>query len=219
MLGERLGKVRGWVEGVERGEREWGGRVRMRLRVLAGMLVAVLVLVVLLHGWRFYIVGAGVGGGGDGRLSASGDIFGGGAGAGAGGDVLRKRWNNMNLGAAERGAMPREKKMGGSSISSTCQSVTITTPSVGWQVLRGEKGENSGGGRMRKRWDNMNLGAAERVMSSSSRGKKEGGSSSSSSSSSTVQNSVTLTPNVEWQELTPGDDDDEDPRLRVFDEL
>lgn len=197
MLGERLGKVRGWVEGVERGEREWGGTVRMRLRVLAGMLVGVVMLVVLLHGWGFYIVGAG---------------------AGAGGDVMRKRLDNMNLGAAGRGAMPREKKMGGSSISSTTQSVTITTPSVGWQVVRGQKGENSGGGRMRKRGDNMNLGAAERAMSSSSRGKKEGRS-SSSSSSSIAQNSVTLTPSVEWQEVAPGDDDDEDPRLRVFDEL
>lgn len=156
MLGERLGKVRVWVEGVERGEREWGGRVRMRLRILAGMLVGLLVLIVLL-----YIVDAG-GGGGDGRLRASSVIFGGGAGAGAGGDVMRKRWNSMNLGAAER------------------------------------------------------------AISSSSRGKKEDGSSrgsGSSSSSSTAQNSVSITPSVKWQEVARGDHDDEDQRLRVFDEL
>lgn len=208
MLGERLGKVRGWVEGVERGDRELGGRVRMRLRVLAGLLVGVVLLVVLLHGWRFYIVG---GGGGNGRLSGSGDLFGkggvrgnGGVGGGGGGDLMRRRWNNMNLGALERRAIPQEKKVvGGGSISTTL------TPSVRWQLARGKKGEDDGGGRMRKRWNNMNLGAAERAMSASSSG-----------SSGSIQKSAPVTPSVEWKEVARGnDEDDEDPRLRVFDEL
>lgn len=191
-LGKRLGKVNGWVEGVERGEREWGGRLRMRLRVLAWLLVGVVVLMVLHGGWGFAS-------GGDGHLGGSGVRLGGssvrlgGHGGGGGGDVMRKRWNSMNLGA-ER-AMSQGKDDSGSST----RSIPVM-PRAGWQVARG-RDDDEGWGVMRKRWNNMNL-EAERAVS-----RAKGGSSTQ-----------TVTPSVEWQ-VAQGADDDEDPRLRVFDEL
>lgn len=212
-LGDRLEKVRGWVEGVERGERDWGGRVRMRLRVLAGLAVGVLVLFVLLQGWRIFIFR-----GGDGRLGRNGDLFagrigGGGGGGSGGGDVMRKRWNKMNLGAAAGAAMMAQEKNVGESGSGggtgRIQSVLLTPKGV-----RGPRDDNAGvGGRMRKRLNDMNLGAAERDAISS---RDKLGSSSST-------HSVTLTPSgVKWQGARGNDekeDEDEDPRLRIFDEL
>lgn len=213
-LGDRLGKVRVWVEGVERGEREWGGKVRMRLRALVGFAVGVLVLLVLLQGWRICIFR-----GGDGRLGRHGDLFagragvvGGGGGGGGGGDVMRKRWNKMNLGATERAAMMAQEKNVGRSRG--IQSVLLTPKGV-----RGLRHDDAGaGGRMRKRWNDMNLGAAERL-AISSRDKLE------SSRSSSSAHSVPLTPSaVRWQEARGNDEtkderEDEDPRLRIFDEL
>lgn len=218
-LGDRLGKVRVWVEGVERGEREWGGKVRMRLRALAGVAVGALVLLVLLQGWRICVFR-----GGDGRLGRHGDLFagrvGGGGGGGGGGDVMRKRWNNMNLGATERAAMmAQEKNVGG---SGGIQSVLLTPKGV-----RGPRDDNAGaGGRMRKRWNDMNLGVAERL-AVSSRDKLGSVRSTKSSSSSSSTHSVPLTPSaVKWQgargsdeKKDEGEGEDEDPRLRIFDEL
>lgn len=205
-LRDRLGKVRGWVDGVERGERELGGRVRTRLRVLAGLAVGVLVLMVLLQGWRIYIFRDG-----NGRLGRNGDLFasrrvGGGGGGSGGGDVMRKRWNKMNLRATESAVMmAQEKNVGGSgSGSGRIRSVLFTPKGV-----RGPRDDNAGAvGRMRKRWNDMN----ERDVISP-RGKL---------GSSSTQG-VTLTPSaVNWQGTRGNDekeDEDEDPRLRVFDEL
>ena len=222
-LGDRLGKVRVWIEGVERGEREWGGKVRMRLRALAGVAVGVLVLLVLLHGWRI-----GNFRGEDGRLGRHGDLFagrvgvggGGGGGGGRGRDVMRKRWNNMNLGATERAPlMAQEKKNVGR--SGGIQSVLLTPKGV-----RGPRDDNANaGGRMRKRWNEMNLGAAERL-AISSRDKLGSSSSRSSSTSTSSTHSVPLTPSaVKWQGPRGNErkdeekDGDQDPRLRIFDEL
>lgn len=220
-LGDRLENVRVWVEGVERGEREWGGKVRMRLRALAGVAVGVLVLLVLLQGWRICVFR-----GGDGRLGRHGDLFAGrvgggssgGGGGGGGGDVMRKRWNNMNLGATERAAMmAQEKNVGG---SGGIQSVLLTPKGV-----RRPKDNAGTGGRMRKRWNDMNLGAAERLAISSRDKLGSSRSTSSSSSSSSSTHSVPLTPSaVKWQGARGSDekkdeDEDEDPRLRIFDEL
>lgn len=221
-LGDRLGKVKVWVEGVERGEREWGGKVRMRLRALAGVAVGVLVLLVILHGWRIYNFR-----GGDGRLGRHGELFAGrvGVGVGDGGgdvsgrDVMRKRWNNMNLGATERAAvMAPEKNVGR---SGGIQSVLLTPKGV-----RGPRDDNAdAGGRMRKRWNEMNLGAAERLAISSQ--DRLGSSSSSRGSTTSSTHSVPLTPSaVKWQGPRGNDekkdedeDGDQDPRLRIFDEL
>lgn len=52
---------------MERGERELGGKVRMRLRILAVLFVGWVVLAFLPYGWRFYIVWGGGGGGLGGR--------------------------------------------------------------------------------------------------------------------------------------------------------
>lgn len=217
-LGDRLGKVRVWVEGVERGEREWGGKVRMRLRALAGVAVGALVLLVLLQGWRICVFR-----GGDGRLGRHGDLFAGrvGGGGGGGGGVMRKRWNNMNLGATERAAMmAQEKNVGG---SGGIQSVLLTPKGV-----RGPRDDNAGaGGRMRKRWNDMNLGVAERLAVSSRDKLGSVRTTKSSSSSSSSTHSVPLTPSaVKWQGARGSDEkkdedegEDEDPRLRIFDEL
>lgn len=209
-LGNRLGKVKVWVEGVQRGEREVGGRVRMRLRVLAGVAVGVLVLLVILQSWRIFIFR-----GGDGRLGRNGDLIAGrvrgGGGVGRGGDVMRKRWNKMNLGETEGAAMmAQEKSVGGSgSGSGRTQSVLLTPKGV-----RGARDDNAGaGGRMRKRLNDIHLGgAAERYAISS---RVNLGSSSSSST-----HSAAPTPSaVNWQGARGNDEEDEDPRLRVFDEL
>lgn len=214
-LGDRLEKVRGWIESVERGEREWGGKVRMRLRVLAGAAVGVLVLLVLLQGWRICVFR-----GGNGRLGRNGDLFAGrvgvvGGGSGGGdGDVMRKRWNEMNLGTTGRAAMmAQEKNVGGSgsgSGSKGIQSVLLTPKGV-----RESRDNNAGtGGRMRKRWNDMNLGAVEHYAISS---RDKLGSSGSSRST----HSVPLTPSaVKWQGARGNDEkEDEDLKLRVFDEL
>lgn len=214
-LGDRLGKVRGWIESVERGEREWGGKVRTRLRILAGAAVGVLVLLVLLQGWRICIFR-----GGNGRLGRNGDLFAGRVGVvggvGGGGDVMRKRWNKMNLGTTGRaGMMAQEKNVGGSGSGSGIkgiQSVLLTPKGV-----RESRDNNAGtGGRMRKRWNDMNLGAVEHYAISS---RDKLGSSGSSRST----HSVLLTPSaVKWQGARGNDkkeDKDEDPKLRVFDEL
>lgn len=220
-LGDRLGKVRVWVEGVERVEREWGEKVRMRLRALAGVAVGVLVLLVLLHGWRICNFR-----GGDGRLGRHGDLFAGrvgvgvnGGGGGRGRDVMRKRWNNMNLGATERAPlMAKEKNVGR---SGGIQSILLTPKGV-----RGLRDDNANaGGRMRKKWNEMNLGAAERLAISSR--DKLWSSSRSSSASTSSTHSVPLTPTaVKWEGPRGNDekkdedeDGDQDPRLRIFDEL
>lgn len=214
-LGNRLGKVRVWVEGVERGEREVGGRVRTRLRVLAGVAVGVLVLLVILQSWRICIFR-----GGDGSLGRNGDLFAGrvsgGGGVGGGGDVMRKRWNKMNLGETESSAMiAQEKNVGGSGSGSGRTQSVLLTPKGVW----GARDDNAGArGRMRMRLNDIHLGGAAERYAISSRVKL--GRSSSSSTHSAAR-----TPSaVNWQGARGNDgkedeDEDEDPRLRVFDEL
>lgn len=213
-LGDRLGKVRVWVEGVERGEREWGGKVRMRLRALAGVAVGVLVLLVLLQGWRVCIFH-----GGDGRLGRHGDLFAGRASVGGGGrtgDVMRKRWNNMKLGATERAAMMAQENNVGGSGAGGIQSVLLTPKRV-----RGPRDDDAGaGGRMRKRWNNMNLGAAERL--AVPKRDKLGNIRSRSSSTHSIPlkpSAVKLQGERGNDEKKEDENEHEDPRLRIFDEL